>query len=106
MPRCSLFLLVVAVAFSARAQQALPGRPAQLGLCAACHGATGIAVAKGIPDLAGQDADYLAAALTQYRKGERSNSAMRAAAGALTSEDIDALAHWYSAQPRCPGNAQ
>jgi cytochrome c553 len=75
-------------------------KPARLGLCAACHGESGVAVARGIPHLAAQDRDYLAAALRQYRSGERTASAMRAAAGSLSDADIDALAAWYAAQPR------
>ncbi|MGA9341892.1 MAG: c-type cytochrome [Rhodanobacteraceae bacterium] len=101
MLRVALSSMMLAAACCASAQP-----PAQLGLCAACHGASGIAVAKGVPDLAGQDADYLAAALAQYRAGDRSNSAMHAVAGALSKGDIEALARWYSAQPACPGSAR
>ncbi len=75
-------------------------QPARLGLCAACHGENGVATATGIPHLAAQDRDYLIAALRQYRSGERAAPVMRAAAGALSDADINALAAWYSAQPR------
>lgn len=87
---------MLAVACSAVAQ-----RPAQLGLCTACHGENGIAVAPGTPNLAGQDAKYLVAALEQYRSGERPDNAMRSAAGALSKADLVALAEWYATQPRC-----
>jgi cytochrome c553 len=83
-----------------------PAKPARLGLCAACHGETGNATQPGIPHLAAQDRDYLAAALRQYRNGERSAAAMRAAAGALSDADVDALAAWYAAQTRTAGAAR
>jgi cytochrome c553 len=81
-------------------------RPARLGLCAACHGENGVAAASGIPHLAAQDRGYLADALRQYRSGARSAAAMRAAAGALSDADIDALAAWYAAQSPVPGAAR
>jgi cytochrome c553 len=83
-----------------------PAKPARLGLCAACHGETGNATQPGIPHLAAQDRDYLAAALRQYKSGLRSAPAMRAAAGALSDADIDALAAWYAAQARTAGAAR
>ena len=83
-----------------------PAKPARLGLCAACHGETGNATQPGIPHLAGQDREYLAAALRQYKRGERSAAAMRTASGALSEADIDALAAWYAAQPRTAGAAR
>ncbi|MET0229737.1 MAG: c-type cytochrome [Rhodanobacteraceae bacterium] len=84
----------------------LPAKPARLGLCAACHGESGNATQPGIPHLAAQDREYLAAALRQYRSGERPATAMRAASGALSDSDIDALAAWYAAQPRASGAAR
>ena len=87
----------------ASAAHAEPSRPARLGLCAACHGENGIATAKGVPHLAGQDRDYLIAALGQYRSGERGAAAMRAASGSLSAAEIAALADWYAAQPRDGG---
>lgn len=77
---------------------AAPPRPAQLGLCAACHGEDGIARAPGTPHLAGQDEQYLVDALKQYRSGRRDAAAMRAVSGALSEADIAAFARWYAAQ--------
>ena len=79
-----------------------PPRPAQLGLCSACHGERGHASVSGFPHLAGQDETYLALALRQYRSGARSASAMRAVSGALQDRDIAALAAWYAAQKPTP----
>jgi cytochrome c553 len=99
----SLALTALLFATAAHAQ---PPKPSRLGLCAACHGENGVANVKGVPHLAEQDRDYLAAALRQYRDGERQAAAMRAAAGALSDRDIAELADWYSAQPRDAGAAR
>jgi cytochrome c553 len=93
-------ILLPALLFATAAHAQPAQKPARLGLCASCHGENGIATAKGIPHLAGQDRDYLAAALAQYRSGDRQAAAMRAAVGALSTTDIAALAEWYAAQPR------
>jgi cytochrome c553 len=80
-----------------------PTKPARLGLCAACHGETGMAQIPGAPNLAGQRLDYLREALKQYRDGRRSAPLMKAAIGPVSDQDLDALAQWYSAQ--APGQA-
>lgn len=77
---------------------AAPARPARLGLCAACHGETGMAQIPGAPNLAGQQLDYLRQALQQYRDGRRNVPLMRAAIGPVSDADLDELARWYSAQ--------
>jgi cytochrome c553 len=72
--------------------------PSRLGLCAACHGASGHASMPGVPNLAGQQLDYLRDALKQYRDGRRNVPVMRAAIGPVSDAELDALARWYSAQ--------
>jgi cytochrome c553 len=52
----------------------------------------------GVPNLAGQNLDYLRQALKQYRDGRRAAPVMRAAIGPLSAAELDALARWYSAQ--------
>lgn len=76
-----------------------PVPPARLGLCAACHGASGHAAMPGVPNLAGQRLDYLRDALKQYREGRRDIPVMRAAIGPVSDVELDALARWYSEQP-------
>jgi cytochrome c553 len=77
-------------------------RPDRLGLCAACHGASGHAGMPGVPHLAGQRLDYLRDALKQYRDGRRNVPVMRAAIGPVSDAELDALARWYSAQSPQP----
>jgi cytochrome c553 len=66
--------------------------------CVACHGVDGIGITPQYPTLAGQHADYLERALTDYKKGGRKNAIMAGFAGALSAADIRALAAYYSAQ--------
>ncbi|RAO76785.1 cytochrome C [Dyella jiangningensis] len=80
----------------------VPAKPARLGLCAACHGETGMAQIPGAPNLAGQKLDYLREALKQYRDGRRNVPLMRAAIGPMSDADLDELARWYSAQTPHP----
>jgi DmsE family decaheme c-type cytochrome len=61
---------------AARAQTSLVGDPSAgksaAGLCIGCHGEQGVAVDPAWPSLAGQDARYLADAITDYKDGSRS----------------------------------
>ncbi len=78
------------------------GKAASAG-CAGCHGADGNATTAGMPRLAAQDAQYLAAALKAYRDGSRSHAAMQALVATLRDADIENLAAFYSVQaPRVP----
>ncbi len=72
--------------------------------CAACHGAKGLRGngAPGIsggpmwPNLAGQNAEYLANALKMFQDGTRNHAVMTTLAKALTAEDIDQLAAYFA----------
>jgi cytochrome c553 len=65
--------------------------------CAACHGADGNQTLDGTyPRLAGQYADYLAKALTDYKTGKRKNTVMQGQVQALEQADIDDLAAYYA----------
>ncbi|MBA2079458.1 c-type cytochrome [Rhodanobacter sp. PCA2] len=90
--------LSVALPGLAQTPAAVAAKPARLGLCAACHGETGMAVMPGAPNLAGQRLDYLRQALKDYRDGRRDVPVMRTAVGPLSAAELDALARWYSAQ--------
>lgn len=79
--------------------------PHQLGLCAACHGRDGIAVAANTPNLAGRDRDELLAAMAEYLDGRRDYAPMRAMLGPIRPADREALADWFAAQPPAPAVA-
>lgn len=65
-------------------------------VCMACHGENGRAVVPGVPHLAGQDRDYLAQALRDYRLAqERHNPTMTEMAKPLSDADIDNIAGFF-----------
>jgi cytochrome c553 len=66
--------------------------------CVACHGKDGVGITPQYPTLAGQHADYLARALTDYKRGGRKNPIMAGFASQLTLAQIEALAEYYASQ--------
>jgi cytochrome c553 len=72
--------------------------PTAAQICVACHGTDGIGITPQYPTLAGQHADYLERALTDYQKGGRKNAIMAGFAAQLSKADIQALARYYAAQ--------
>jgi len=66
--------------------------------CAGCHGDNGNSTSPDAPSLAGQDAEYLAAATKAYKDGSRSEEAMKGIAGALDDKAMKDLAAYYAAQ--------
>jgi cytochrome c553 len=77
-----------------------PAVPPQVSTCQACHGRAGISVSPAIPNLAGQKKAYLASQLQAFRGGSRKNDLMSAIAAQFSDADIEALATWWSVQPR------
>ena len=88
---------------SAQAADAPKGDPkagrALIYTCGGCHGVTGYENAYPnyhVPRIAGQNYDYLVAALTEYKKGERSHPTMRAQGESLSEQDIVNIASYLS----------
>ena len=67
--------------------------------CKACHGEGGISASPDFPNLAGQNADYLAVALSHYKNGKRKNPIMQGQVANLSPRDIQDLAAYYARQP-------
>jgi len=71
--------------------------------CAGCHGEQGVSTNPANPSLAGQDAQYFAAAMRAYKDGTRADETMKLAAAGLADAAIADLAAYYAAQqPRQP----
>jgi cytochrome c553 len=67
--------------------------------CIGCHGIIGWKNAYPnyhVPKIGGQNYDYLVAALTQYRSGERAHPTMRAQGESLSDADIRNIATYLS----------
>ncbi len=68
--------------------------------CTGCHGIPGyknVYPHYHVPKIAGQNREYLIAALTEYQKGERKHPTMRAQAESFTAKDIDDIATFLAA---------
>jgi cytochrome c553 len=75
-------------------------------VCAACHGAQGVAIAPTFPNLAGQSATYLYVQLKEFHDGERNDPVMTAQAAPLSDTDMRDLASYYaSLAPKPAGQA-
>ena len=71
--------------------------------CAGCHGENGVSTDPATPSLAGQDAQYFAAALQGYKEGSRTDTTMKALAAGLDDSAIKNLSAYYaSLTPRAP----
>jgi cytochrome c553 len=91
----------------ARAQTPVVGNQsagrAAAAACAGCHGNSGVGTNPATPNLAGQDAQYLAATLRAYKDGSRNDETMRALVASLDEPAIKNLAAFYaSEQPQQP----
>ncbi len=73
--------------------------------CAACHGADGNSTDPQYPKLAGQSEGYLKKQLMEFKDGTRANAIMAGMAAALSEEDMQDLATYYSAQTIDGGKA-
>jgi len=97
-----LIVVLLALAFAASAQargNAESGKAKAAQVCAACHGPDGNKPsAPDQPVLAGQYYDYLVRALSDYKAGHRTNGIMKGFAAALSKQDIEDLAAWFSSQ--------
>ncbi|MDE1314612.1 cytochrome c [Vibrio aestuarianus] len=72
---------------------------AKAAVCAACHGADGIAVIPGYPNLKGQNEQYLISSVKAYKNKERTGGlamVMQAQASMLSEADIENLAAYYA----------
>jgi cytochrome c553 len=95
-----LLALSAALAFTpvVQAADAAAGKAKAEAVCAACHGAAGVSVSDGIPNLAAQRAAYLEGQLKAFKEGARKNPMMNAIASQLSPDDIANLAAHFSAQ--------
>ena len=69
------------------------------GSCFLCHGAEGESASEVFPRLAGQNADYVAKQLENFKTGKRKSSAMASMVTSLTPEDMQALGAFFASRP-------
>jgi cytochrome c553 len=109
-PDMSNIALYYATQKPARAQTAASGDPAAgksaAAACAGCHGDQGVSGNPATPSLAGQDAQYLAAALRAYKDASRSDETMKGLAASLDDNAMKNLSAYYAAQQPQPPNVR
>lgn len=85
----------------AKAQTPSPGNQAAgktaAAACAGCHGEGGVSTGTA-PSLAGQDAQYFAVAMKEYKSGLRADPAMKAPASSLDESAVKNMAAYYANQ--------
>ena len=100
----SMFALAVAsvTAISAQAQEVKGDAKAaeqKIAMCIGCHGIKGYQASfpevYRVPMISGQNAKYIASALTAYKKGDRKHPTMRGIAASLTDQDIADISAYY-----------
>jgi cytochrome c553 len=90
------WLFAFAAGPAARAQDAASMRLLAAN-CANCHGTDGHSQG-GVPSLAGQPRDKLAAAMREFKSGTRPATVMQQLAKGYTDTEIEALAAWFAAE--------
>ena len=73
------------------------GRQIATTVCAACHGANGVATAPN-PNLAGQDGEYIHRQLAAFKSGARVNPIMQGMAAGLSPEDMVSVGAYFARQ--------
>jgi cytochrome c553 len=103
--------LALAAAFGGVAAQAQDVKAGEkkIAMCIGCHGIVGYQASfpeiHKVPMIAGQNAKYIASALTAYAKGDRKHPTMRSIAGSLTEQDIADISAFYEQQAKKPAVA-
>jgi cytochrome c553 len=94
----------------AKAQTPAPGDAAAgkaaAAACSACHGDLGVSGNPATPSVAGQDAEYVVAALRAYKDGSRKDESMKGPAAALDERAMRDIAAYYAAQQPQPLNVR
>lgn len=110
----SLSSLVVAsvTAVSAQAQDVKGDAKAgeqKIAMCVGCHGIVGYQASfpevYKVPMISGQNAKYIASALSAYKKGERKHPSMRGIVDNLSDQDMADVAAYYEAHGKVEGAA-
>lgn len=95
-----IVLFAYALAPDANGAEATPGEgSAKAAVCGGCHGMDGNSVVPNFPKLAGQQSEYLAKQLVDFKSGARTDAMMAGMVAGLSEEDIKAVTAWFAAQP-------
>ena len=97
----TLLLALAGALTSAQAQDAAAGQK-NAAMCVGCHGIVGYQSSfpeiYRVPKVAGQNAAYIVAALTAYKKGERKHPTMAGIGRGLSDQEMADLGAFYAGQ--------
>lgn len=91
------FFFAAIVLFAPASAQAF--EPDLISGCMPCHGADGIAKSSEVPNLAGQNENYLLNQLRAFHSGKRAHKEMRYMSRHMTEEEMEAIAAYFSSLP-------
>ena len=95
--------LAALLALPAHAQStSSPAKPDKVAVCAACHGEDGNSTNPQYPIIAQQNARYIFLQLKDFKEGRRKDPNMSPIAATLDTNDMLALADWFSKQKAKP----
>ncbi len=97
--RLAASLLLSATAFAASAQGDAEAGKNKAYTCTGCHGIAGyknVYPHYHVPKIGGQNYEYLVAALTEYKNGNRKHPTMEAQAEGFSDEDIADIAAYLA----------
>lgn len=101
----ALSLAAASVASLSQAQDIKAGET-KVAMCIGCHGIPGYQATfpevHKVPMIAGQNAKYIASALSAYAKGDRKHPTMRGIAQTLSEQDIADISAFYEQQAKAP----
>ena len=103
--RCAAAVLALIAAPAAMAGGNPDAGRLKANTCMGCHGIPGYNNAYPtyrVPKLGGQAPEYIAAALTAYKTGERPHKTMQAQAVSLSEQDIADIAAYLAVAPAHP----
>ena len=108
---CLLTAAVAAPAFAEEAKaSAKPdlakGQLTSTNVCGACHTADGSRGSPANPILQGQQPEYLAKQLAEFKAGKRANAIMQGMAATLSEADMKNVAAFYAGKEAKPGFAK
>ena len=81
------------------------GKDTAVTVCAACHGANGVSVSPGIPNLAAQRARYIEKQLKAYRSKKRKHGIMSGLVAEISDATMADVAAYYASLPGAPNGA-
>ena len=97
--RLAASFLLIATAFTASAQGVVEAGKNKAYTCTGCHGIAGyknVYPHYHVPLIGGQNYDYLVAALTEYKNGNRKHPTMEAQAVSFSDQDIADIAAYLA----------